>query len=127
MHTILVTNDDGVYAPGLQTLYEALMPLGKPIVVAPDRDNSGVSHSLTLHRPLRVREMKPDFYSINGTPTDCVTIAMGKILSEPPSLVVSGINAGGNLGDDVTYSGCPATSVCCECRTGASNRSESAR
>ncbi len=102
---ILATNDDGVYSPGLKILANALKHLGDVWVVAPDRERSAVSHSLTLHRPLLVEEVMERVYSVNGTPTDCVNVAVHGILPERPGLVVSGINKGGNLGDDVTYSG----------------------
>ena len=102
---ILATNDDGVYSPGLKILANALKALGDVWVVAPDREQSAVSHSLTLHRPLLVEEVMDKVYSVNGTPTDCVNVAVHGILPERPGLVVSGINKGGNLGDDVTYSG----------------------
>ncbi len=111
MTTILVTNDDGVNAPGLKALYTALKELGKVIVVAPEREQSASSHSLTMHRPLRPISMGGDIYAVNGTPTDCVTIAVGKIIEETPSLVVSGVNNGGNLGDDVTYSGTVSAAI----------------
>ena len=105
MGLILVTNDDGVYAPGIQALFEVMTRVGRPIMVAPERDNSAAGHSLTMNRPLRVREVGPDRYAIDGTPTDCVTIGLAKVLTEKPMLVVSGINPGGNLGDDISYSG----------------------
>ncbi len=108
---ILVTNDDGIQAPGLASLAEALAAVGRPVVVAPDQDNSAASHSLTMKRPLRVRPVAEDRYSVDGTPTDCVTLAIGKILKERPSLVVSGINPGPNLGDDVSYSGTVSAAV----------------
>jgi 5'-nucleotidase len=102
---ILVTNDDGVYAPGLKALAAELQKIGRVVVVAPDRDNSAASHSLTMQRPLRVKELEVDWYSVDGTPTDCVILAVGKILDKKPDLVVSGINPGPNLCDDVSYSG----------------------
>ena len=102
---ILVTNDDGVFAPGLKALAEELQKIGRVVVVAPDRDNSAASHSLTMQRPLLVRELAIDSYSVDGTPTDCVILAVGKILDRTPDLVVSGINPGPNLCDDVSYSG----------------------
>lgn len=102
---ILVTNDDGIFAPGLQALAEELGKVGRVAVVAPDRDNSAASHSLTMQRPLRVKKLAADRYSVDGTPTDCVILAVGKILPEMPALVVSGINPGPNLCDDVSYSG----------------------
>lgn len=105
MSIILVTNDDGIHAEGLKVLRESLKPLGRTVVVAPDRDNSAVSHSLTMTRPLQVREVGEDTYTVDGTPTDCVVLALGRILPARPALLVSGINAGPNLGDDISYSG----------------------
>ena len=105
MYTLLVTNDDGVHSPGLKALREALSPLGRVVVVAPDRDNSAVSHSLTMNRPLQVHHLDHDLYAVDGTPTDCVIIALGKLLGDRPDLLVSGINAGPNIGDDISYSG----------------------
>ncbi len=103
---ILVTNDDGVYAPGIISLTGALREMGRVVVVAPDREKSAVSHSLTLNRPLRITELEEDRYSVDGTPTDCVHLALHVILGEQkPDILVSGINKGGNLGKDVTYSG----------------------
>ena len=103
---ILVSNDDGIHSEGIAALAEALRPLGEVVVAAPDRERSAVSHALTLHRPLRVEELGPGRYAIDGTPTDCVNLAINGILkARRPSLVVSGINKGANLGDDVTYSG----------------------
>ena len=102
---ILVSNDDGVHSPGLHQLAERLSEAGEVTVVAPDRERSAAGHSLTLHKPLRVAEVKDGVYSVNGTPTDCVNLAVNHLLKEKPALVVSGINQGGNLGDDVTYSG----------------------
>ena len=107
--TILLTNDDGYQAPGIIALYKALSPLGKITVVAPEAERSASGHGLTIHQPLRLdsREHLPnvDIYSCNGTPTDCVTLALRFLLKEMPDILVSGINAGGNLGDDITYSG----------------------
>jgi len=108
---ILVTNDDGVNAPGLVALQDAMRSLGRVVVVAPLRDNSAVSHSLTMDRPLRVLEKGEDVYAIDGTPTDCVTIAVEKILTEKPALVASGINPGANLGDDISYSGTVSAAI----------------
>lgn len=105
MKTILITNDDGIHSNGLRTLRESLQPLGRTIVVAPDRDNSAVSHSLTMSRPLNIREIAKDTYTVDGTPTDCVILALGQILKKKPDLLASGINAGPNLGDDISYSG----------------------
>jgi 5'-nucleotidase len=103
--TILVTNDDGYGVPGLSALEKALGALGNVTVVAPDREQSSASHALTLHRPLRVRNHRPRHYSVDGTPTDCVYLGIVNPLGEAPDLVVSGINRGLNVGDDVTYSG----------------------
>jgi 5'-nucleotidase len=102
---ILVTNDDGVHAPGLGALASALEELGDVYVVAPDREQSAVGHALTLHRPLRVTTLGERRFSVNGTPTDCVNLAVLGLLPERPVLVAAGINHGSNLGDDVTYSG----------------------
>lgn len=110
--TILISNDDGVYAPGLMTLYESLNGLGDDVkVIAPDRDRSGASNSLTLINPIRVRELDNGFYSVNGTPADCVYLGLRALLKEAPKLIVSGINAGANLGDDVLYSGTVAAAM----------------
>jgi 5'-nucleotidase len=102
---ILVSNDDGIHSAGLAALADALEPLGDVVVVAPDREQSACSHALTLHRPLRIDEVQPRRYAVDGTPTDCVNLAVNAILPERPVLLVSGINRGANLGDDVTYSG----------------------
>ena len=102
---ILVTNYDGVGAPGLAALAAALDDLGEVYVVAPDREQSAVGHALTLHRPLRVDQLGERRFSVNGTPSDCVNLAVLGFLPERPVLVASGINHGSNLGDDVTYSG----------------------
>lgn len=101
-----MTNDDGVHAEGLHQLTDALRGVGEVIVVAPDREQSGASHAITLNRPLRIREIEKDWYSVDGTPTDCVNLAVLSLLEDrPPDMVISGINQGLNLGDDVTYSG----------------------
>ncbi|MDW7711455.1 MAG: 5'/3'-nucleotidase SurE [Deferrisomatales bacterium] len=102
---ILVSNDDGVHAPGLQALVEALDTLGRVVVVAPDRERSAVGHALTLHRPLRISPLGRERYSVDGTPTDCVHLGIHGVLKRKPDLLIAGINHGGNLGDDVTYSG----------------------
>jgi 5'-nucleotidase len=102
---ILVTNDDGIHARGLAALAEALAEIGEVYVVAPDREQSAVGHALTLHRPLRVDRVAERKYAVNGTPSDCVNLAVLGLLPEPPVLVASGVNHGTNLGDDVTYSG----------------------
>lgn len=105
MRTILVTNDDGYFSPGIVALAQALKPLGEVIVVAPQTEASAVGHALTLRRPLRLELVESNVYAVDGTPTDCVNIAIDEVLKQPPALVVSGINKGLNIGDDVTYSG----------------------
>jgi 5'-nucleotidase len=105
---ILVTNDDGVHAPGLKILAEALFEVGDVVVVAPERERSAVSHALTLHKPLRMREVRRNWHSCSGTPADCVYMGLHHVLDRPPDLVVSGINSQVNLGDDVVYSGTAA-------------------
>lgn len=102
---ILVTNDDGIHSKGIIVLAKALNEIGEVFVVAPDRERSAVAHSLTLHRPLRVEKWKKGFYAVDGTPADCVHLGVNVILPQKPQLIVSGINRGGNLGDDITYSG----------------------
>ena len=102
---ILVTNDDGVRSAGLAALAESLAPLGDVYVVAPAAESSAIGHALTLRRPLRLTRIAEHWFSVDGTPTDCVNIAASRILRGIPELVVSGINIGWNLGDDVTYSG----------------------
>lgn len=110
MH-IMVTNDDGIGAPGIKALAEALTELGQVTVVAPDRERSAAGHSLTLHSPLRVFELRSGWYAVDGTPTDCVNMGIHSLLETPPDLVVSGINHGGNMGDDITYSGTVAAAM----------------
>jgi 5'-nucleotidase len=105
MKRILVTNDDGVLSPGLVALARALSRLGEVTVVAPVREASAIGHALTLSQPLRFERLTDGVYSIDGTPTDCVNIAIAVILNGLPDLVASGINKGLNVGDDVTYSG----------------------
>lgn len=107
MTRILLTNDDGIHSDGLIQLEEALKEIGDVYVVAPASEMSGASHSLTLARPLRIRQLDARHWAVDGTPTDCVTLALNKILpdDEHPDICVSGINHGGNLGDDATYSG----------------------
>lgn len=102
---ILVTNDDGVRSPGIRALAEALDDLGRVVVVAPDRNRSAVGHALTLERPLRAEEIKTDVFAVDGTPTDSVNLGIHGLIQETPDLVVSGINRGSNVGDDITYSG----------------------
>src|SRR5512147_1311355 len=108
---ILITNDDGVYSLGIQVLAKRLREIDTVVIVAPDRERSAAGHSMTLHRPLLIEEVRESVFSVNGTPTDCVNIAVKGLLSETPSLVVSGINKGPNLGDDVTYSGTVAGAI----------------
>jgi 5'-nucleotidase len=102
---ILISNDDGYQAPGIVALYEALKDLGRVEVVAPEQNNSAKSNALTLHSPLYVHETRPGFRYVNGTPADCVHIALTGLLDYKPDLVVSGINNGANMGDDTIYSG----------------------
>ncbi len=102
---ILVTNDDGIRAPGIRLLAEALGDLGEVAVYAPDRQRSATGHSVSLHHPLRVTTLRAGWHMVDGTPTDCVMLAVRMLLGRKPDLVVSGINDGANLGDDVTYSG----------------------
>lgn len=108
---ILISNDDGYMAQGIRALAEAMSSLGDITVVAPDRNRSGASNSLTLENPLRVSRLDNGFYRIEGTPTDCVHLAVTGLLDEEPDMVVSGINAGANLGDDVLYSGTVAAAM----------------
>ena len=110
MH-VLVSNDDGVEAPGIRALAECLAVVGKVTVVAPDRDRSGASNSLTLDRPLRYTRLDNGYYRVAGTPTDCVHLALAGLLDEEPDIVVSGINNSSNLGDDVIYSGTVAAAM----------------
>ena len=102
---ILATNDDGIHAEGLRALAGAMKPLGEVMVIAPDREQSATSHSLTLHRPLRIRKVTEGILSVDGTPTDCVLLGVHGFSKRPPTLVVSGINHGPNMGNDVLYSG----------------------
>ena len=105
MPRILVTNDDGVQSEGIHALAEAVAPLGDVTVVAPLEEASAIGHALTLRRPLRLEKRSPGIYAVDGTPTDCVNVAIAHVLNGKPDLIVSGINKGWNLGDDVTYSG----------------------
>ena len=105
MPVLLVTNDDGVHAAGLAALAAALEDLGEVHVIAPEREQSACGHALTLHRPLRVVQVRERWHSVNGTPSDCVNMGVLGFLPETPVLVAAGINHGSNLGDDVTYSG----------------------
>lgn len=108
---ILVSNDDGYLAPGLQALVEAVRPFGEVFVIAPEQNHSGASNSLTLNRPLSVHRAGNGFLFVNGTPTDCVHIALTGLLDHRPDLVVSGINDGQNMGDDTLYSGTVAAAM----------------
>ncbi|MBS0369898.1 MAG: 5'/3'-nucleotidase SurE [Proteobacteria bacterium] len=108
---ILLSNDDGYFAPGLHALAAALSEVGKVTVVAPERDRSGASNSLTLDRPLSLRKAASGFHYVNGTPTDCVHLAVTGMLDELPDMVVSGINHGANMGDDTIYSGTVAAAT----------------
>jgi 5'-nucleotidase len=106
MSLILISNDDGIHSDGLRALAEALVPLGEVVAVAPDREQSASSHALTMHRPLRLKQAAPGFFSVDGTPTDCILLAVNRVLAgRKPDLLISGINKGGNLGDDILYSG----------------------
>jgi 5'-nucleotidase len=102
---ILVSNDDGILAKGLELLADVCSGVGQVTVVAPDREQSGTSHSLTLHRPLRATRRADGAFQVDGTPTDCVMLALGALLGEKPDWVISGINHGPNMGEDVLYSG----------------------
>jgi 5'-nucleotidase len=110
---VLVCNDDGINAPGLKLLEKVLTSLAREIwVAAPETEQSAVSHSLTLRRPLRIRKLSARHFALDGTPTDCVLMGINEIMkSTPPDLVVSGVNRGGNLGEDVTYSGTVAAAM----------------
>ena len=108
---ILISNDDGVTAPGLAALYGALADYAECVVIAPEQDKSGASSSLTLDRPLHPHTLANGFISINGTPTDCVHLGIHGLLEQQPDMVVSGINLGANLGDDVLYSGTVAAAL----------------
>ena len=108
---ILLSNDDGYFAPGLNILAERLSKLADIVVVAPERDRSGASNSLTLDRPLTVRKAHNGFFYVNGTPTDCVHLAVTGLLDQLPDMVISGINDGANMGDDTIYSGTVAAAT----------------
>jgi 5'-nucleotidase len=109
--TILLSNDDGIHAPGLQALYEVLQDKHEVVVIAPDRDKSGVSNCLTLDRPLQANQIGPRHFAVDGTPTDCVHLGTSGIFIPEPERVLSGINFGANLGDDVLYSGTVAAAM----------------
>jgi 5'-nucleotidase len=109
---ILVSNDDGHFADGLRALVDAMTPLGEVVVVAPEAEQSAASHAISLHRPLRIKDVRPGWYAVDGTPTDCSYMAINHILKDRrPDLCVSGINHGPNLADDVTYSGTVAAAM----------------
>lgn len=111
MRSLLLSNDDGVHAPGLKALYEALKDRAHLRVIAPDRDRSGASNSLTLAYPLSLTPLDSGFYSVDGTPADCVYLGVSDVFDERVEMVISGINHGGNLGDDVLYSGTVAAAM----------------
>ena len=111
MSVVVLTNDDGIHAPGLAALEKALAELGDVYVVAPEREQSTCGHALTLHRPLRPHRLGERRFAVNGTPADCVNLAVLGFLPASPVLIVSGINHGSNLGDDVTYSGTIAAAM----------------
>ncbi len=108
---LLISNDDGIEAKGICVLADSMRGLGKVTIVAPDKNRSGASNSLTLDSPIRIKEMEDGVYRVAGTPTDCVHVALTGLLDEDPDIVVSGINAGANLGDDVIYSGTVAAAM----------------
>lgn len=108
---ILISNDDGVLAPGIRILAEVLSSLGEIHVIAPDRNRSGASNSLTLYHPIRVKQLDNGYHSVEGTPTDCVHLALTGFLEPKMDIVISGINDGGNLGDDILYSGTVAAAM----------------
>ena len=108
---ILVSNDDGIEAIGIRVLADSMRGLGGVTIVAPDKNRSGASNSLTLDSPIRIKELEDGVYRVAGTPTDCVHVALTGLLDEDPDIVVSGINAGANLGDDVIYSGTVAAAM----------------
>lgn len=110
MH-FLISNDDGISAIGIRVLADRMRQLGKVTIVAPDQNRSGASNSLTLDSPIRIKEVETDIYSVSGTPTDCVHIALTGLLAKDPHMVISGINFGANLGDDVIYSGTVAAAM----------------
>jgi 5'-nucleotidase len=111
MPVILITNDDGVYSQGITALSKALRSTGDVYVVAPEREQSAVGHALTLHRPLKFEKINKRVYFINGTPTDCVILGVNRLLPRKPHIIISGINNGGNMGDDITYSGTVAAAI----------------
>jgi 5'-nucleotidase len=105
MVEILITNDDGIHSAGIKSLAASLRNLGKVTIVSPDREMSSISHAISLHRPLRMEKIEDNSYKVNGTPADCIYLGSIKIIKQKPDLVVSGINKGPNIGEDVIYSG----------------------
>jgi 5'-nucleotidase len=111
-YNLLLSNDDGINSSGLHALANALSKLGKIYIVAPDREQSASSHALSIHRPLRIEKVSENSFSVDGTPTDCINIAINGILNNTkPDIIVSGINRGENLGDDITYSGTVSAAI----------------
>jgi 5'-nucleotidase len=108
---VLITNDDGIHSAGLQALADRMQSIGRVAVVAPDRERSAIGHALTLHAPLRAEEIAANRWAVSGTPTDAVSLGIQALLQEKPDLVISGINKGGNMGDDLTYSGTVAAAM----------------
>jgi 5'-nucleotidase len=108
---VLITNDDGIHSAGLQALADRIESIGRVAVVAPDRERSAIGHALTLHAPLRAEEIAANRWAVSGTPTDAVSLGIQTLLQEKPDLVISGINKGGNMGDDLTYSGTVAAAM----------------
>lgn len=108
---VLITNDDGVHAPGLAALIKRVSEVAEVVAVAPDREQSAVSHALTLHHPLRAARISEHLYAVEGTPTDCVNLGIHSLLAFRPDLVISGVNRGANICDDVTYSGTVAAAM----------------
>lgn len=108
---VLITNDDGIHSAGLQALTDRIESIGRVAVVAPDRERSAIGHALTLHAPLRAEEIAANRWAVSGTPTDAVSLGIQTLLQEKPDLVISGINKGGNMGDDLTYSGTVAAAM----------------
>lgn len=108
---ILLTNDDGILAPAIWALRDEMRTLDRVVIVAPERDQSATSHSLTLHRPFRIARPEPDVFALDGTPTDCVVVATHGLLDELPRIVISGVNHGPNMGEDVFYSGTVAAAI----------------
>lgn len=107
----MLTNDDGIHSHGLQALADELQTLGRVVVIAPDRERSAIGHALTLHVPLRAEQIRTDQWAVSGTPTDAVSLGIHGILKEKPAIVISGINKGSNMGDDLTYSGTVAAAM----------------